>query len=102
MKDKGKATIIINEDYKVEVDEDNLTLFKKIVDTKAKKVNKHSGYKVIGYYGTWEHIGMKLISLSVLDKFEEDSINDLQELIAIIKQSKDEVIAVLREKTIKK
>lgn len=90
------ATILINEDYKVETDDLNLTLWKRytVPENKAKGIPAHDSYKHIGYYGQWEHVADKMIRLMINDEIDDICIAHVSEMKDIIIKTRDEVKSI--------
>jgi len=81
---KKLPEVVIDENYRVTYDGYNLILQEKIKDSKSKK-ESHK-WKVLGYYGSWEHVAIKLFNVFIMDEVKLKETLQLTELLEIIKE----------------
>jgi len=92
---KSKTTIvIINSEYRLEIDKLNYTLQKRVVHKKSNS-EKPDKWKVFGYYSKLEDALHNIFNTITLDKLETKTCISITELLEIIRESKRELNKLL-------
>ena len=84
-------TIEINKNYKVEVDELNKTIFRKITRVRKATGEEYPDWILVGYYNTWEQVVNKLLDISIIKKMKTKEINSIKNLQGAIETSTKEI-----------
>jgi len=87
------AIIQINDTYKIEIDELNKTLFRKVIRTKRNTEPKetYEAWEVIGYYNNYETIFKKILDIFIIEKISNKKTNEVNELLKAIINSNQEI-----------
>jgi hypothetical protein len=93
--------ININKNYKLEIDEMNKTLFRKIIRVKRDTKEEYEAWEIIGYYNSLEIIFKKLLDLFIKEKLSKKKINEISDTLEAIIQANQDIKILIKEYEVK-